>query len=681
MAEVDPERIIGCLSLVYPTFIQREIARLTAESIAVLESVVDPIGKLADQNIDALIADVTGLTEGDVFENLVQAGLGLLWQEKVRDDLRDSINGAFDDGSDNGTFLERAAAKGEKLLSNIHLFLALSAEAPYAIAQVVYSGVQPFIDQKRKNIECMQHHVIQLSNVLLALGLNPARVSEQLEALLEALRSELGLAQQDIRVVLNNMLKKRRKDAGNVVTDQLNFAVQGGFLQQRFNSARAHLINADAALSPTTTGTSILDLLTAVSRAGAGDEFTFDANRILGIYCAEALIGIIGSEFLAIQANTSAINAYLQSAKTITAQLSRVKESSKVNEFRIRALRRMDQTLSEILAELPAEQFPDVGNTNFLMLKWGSQVRSLIGQADKIVNADLTQQTKTSAFIESLKIQLGAAQAALDAIDVPPDIVDAIESLSTLGSQVKTLDLTAGRLLNRLKAAKDIDQRDGVTLELGAMLDNTVPLASAIVERLTVSLGTLDAIEGAIAAYLAVDIPATEDLRKVIDMLNLNGLDRMADHIRAGLVEDGFNLSLAGASYAGAVAACLVEAADSAPDQATKEQIERMLDDVLTANLNATIAASDILSGGRVQFISDITGKIEDLNRNTQFAKDIIARLVALGADTALALQQTQERLSGLDVALGRVTMSFGSEMEKGLRNLTTKGFGPPGCP
>jgi hypothetical protein len=331
----DLNQILGCLSQVYPKHVSEVLARLTAQSLALIDSVVDPLASIIDKNVGGMVADITTLTTGDITSNMVDAGIGFV-AEGVKKRIDDKLTATFLPsrvGTNKKTFLQEAEDRASKLYGHAMLFLSINQEAPYAIAQYLLRGVQSFVSQKTRNISCIQKNLIQLSNTVMILATNPMR-SRQLVA------DAILVTNTEVSAAYNDVLVTRAALQGG-----------GGFLTQRFASARTHLDNADKSLSPYNPGENIFAITEALARAALPESFSYDANRIAAASIAAALMDMVNIEFEAIRANTTVINAYLMGVTMLTANLSKVNQSSKVKEFRLRLLQQMESDLIQLISE------------------------------------------------------------------------------------------------------------------------------------------------------------------------------------------------------------------------------------------------------------------------------------------------------------------------------------------
>jgi hypothetical protein len=667
MADEKLTHIVGCLSEVYPLFVSQLIAEETAKAAAVLEAVTDPIGALLDKNVDALIADMTSLASGDPMANLVRAGLGLFWQEKGRDMLKDSLNDIFDANPSLRKDLAFAESAISKILSLCHLFISLSAEAPYAIAQLALRSMQPFLDQKQRNLGCLRKHIVLLNNALLAIGLDPLKVNDETATMVEDFLSELTDAQIDVRDV------------------QRSLQGVGGFLTNRFASARSHLDKADAIISPEDGGTSLFDVLVASTKAAAGVEFTTLASRRLAIMTAHIMSDLIDVEMAAVKANTRAINLIVAAVKAITSDLANVQQSAKVRDLRLRLLKRFDLELTSLIVQVTTavnenDDGVDSSKVGLLAIPWTAMVRSLRIQAMKIANADLSQASATGTRIDFLKEALLFAQVGLSP-DFPPDIIQGIENTEPLEAKIHILRSTAAVMFKHVEAVKDPARIATEQANIEAQLASLPPIVNATLARISDSQAATDIIGAAADEYIAVDIPITEDLSQITDIMSSLGMSRAVDLLRAGKIKDLMDINDASkASYAGVVLECLLQSARDAPDRDTADFIGDLASKVQVNYINKLVAASDFLSGSGIDFVNQIRFNIEEIQRTTATVRDIIARLKELGVDVAEAQAQINANLAGIDAAQAGNTINSGSALDIIKRQLTTAGFGPPGC-
>ncbi len=86
MASIDDVKTaFGCLSTVFPQFVAKELAALTDEIATSIQGFTDPLTALGDINVDSLVEDVAALSEGDIYDNLGAAAVGLVGQYAKRE--------------------------------------------------------------------------------------------------------------------------------------------------------------------------------------------------------------------------------------------------------------------------------------------------------------------------------------------------------------------------------------------------------------------------------------------------------------------------------------------------------------------------------------------------------------------------------------------------------------------
>jgi hypothetical protein len=89
MASIDDVKTaFGCLSTVFPQFVAKELAALTDEIATSIQGFTDPLTALGDINVDSLVEDVATLSEGDIYNNLGRAAVGLVGQYARREGRR-----------------------------------------------------------------------------------------------------------------------------------------------------------------------------------------------------------------------------------------------------------------------------------------------------------------------------------------------------------------------------------------------------------------------------------------------------------------------------------------------------------------------------------------------------------------------------------------------------------------
>lgn len=669
--------IVTCLATVYPTFVSNQLTKFAMMAQGIAQASTDPLGALASQNVNSLTATAGGLVGGDVISAVTSTGLGVLYNEVISKQLQLALQAVYTKYPAAKTFVEFAENSSESAIGLIHLFLSLNVEAPYAIAQIVLEGALPVIAQKRRVLHCVTEHVAQISNTMMALAVSPQQANLLVQQTLAKLQKELTSAQIDFRTCIAN-LQQATLAAQGLAPQQINYGTTGGFLVARFNSGAAHLKNADILLSPALPpGNNVLSYAVPLLENAIGGEFLTDANRQMSIILLGSLVGMMTNMMQALTSVTTLVNLYISAAQGLTSQLSALQTNAKLNALRLKLLQGIDTQLASLVSQVATQPPPTASAYSLLAIAWSAQIRALLTQAQKVVNANLSTAGVSAGDqqVIALQAKLNKILAQLNALNILPNILRGIDDLTTLQGQMRTFLAAANNLLDQVSSSGNDIQQAEITRSLSNLMKQVAPLGIAIQSRLNQSDQLCVELVPVINEYLAVDIPIKAQIQQILLILDKAGMGRASDLLRAGDLTNFMQVSYMTATYAGFAATCLMNDIANAPDQQTAQDLQDLLDDANSELLTSAVMSSDILNGGQSSFYASLQSQIAQANANAATAEAIIARM------TALAKQIGATIASGAaTAALSQAINSAGSDLDTALRSVTTLGLGFPGC-
>lgn len=666
--------IITCLSGTYPAFVSTQLTKLAKQALGIAQSGNDPLSTLMKTNVSQLTGTASSLVKGDVISTVATTGAAVLYNEVISQQLTVALNAVYAKYPAAKSFVEHAENGAESAIGLVHLFLSLSVEAPYAIAQIVLEGALPVVDQKQRIIGCISGLTAQVSNTMMTLAKNPAQAQLQIQITISKLQTELQAAQLDFRTCIANL----QRAIQGIAPTQINYGTTGGFLVQRFTSGQVHLQNADVLLSPALpVGNTVLGYAKPLLAAAAGDEFLTDASRQLALVVLGSLVGVMQNMMKSLNTTTILLNLYITNVQGLTDQLKSLQTNQKLNSLRLKLLQGIDAQLTYLISSVSQNSEPKASTYSLLAIGWSAAIRVLRTQTDKVINATLTDAgvSTDDQNLINLRLKLGKILTAMEKLTILPNIVSAIDDVATLQDQAGTFLSGANNLMYQLSSVSNPLQAAVVSHSLIALMGQVAPLGNAIQTRLEESGQTLVELVPLINEFLAVDIPVKAQIQQILLILDKAGMNRASDLLRAGRVADFMGTSFMSATYAGFAAQCLINDIANAPDSQTADDLQSLLDDANTELLSASVTASDVLNTGVSQYYSNIQTQIAAANLNAQTAEGIIARM------TTLAKQLGHEVAAAASTAsLSQVINSAGSDLDAALRAVTTAGLGFPGC-
>lgn len=669
--------LVTCLATAYPTFVSSELTKLAVQAQGIAQAATDPLGALASQNVNSLTATATGLAGGDVISTVAATGLGVLYNEVISQQLQAALQAVYTKYPAAKSFVEFAENSSESAIGLIHLFLSLNVEAPYAIAQIVLEGALPVIAQKQRILNCMIEHTAQISNTMMALAVSPQQANLLVQTTLAKIQKELTAAQIDFRTCIAN-LQQATLAAQGLAPQQINYGTTGGFLVARFNSGQAHLQNADILLSPALPpGNNVISHVVPILENAIGGEFLTEANRQMSLVLLGSLVGMMQSMMEALVNVTTLVNLYISAAQGLTSQLTSLQTNAKLNALRLKLLQGIDTQLASLISQVSTKPPPTASAYSLLAIAWSSEIRVLLTQAQKVVNANLSTAGVSAGDqqVIALQTQLNKILAKLNAINIPPSIIHAVDDLTVLQGQMKTFLASANNLLDQVSSSGNDIQQAQISRSLSNLMKQVAPLGIAVQGRLNQSVQLCIELVPIINEYLAVNIPIKSQIQQILLILDKAGMGRASDLLRAGDLTNFMQVSYMTSTYAGFAATCLMSDIANAPDQQTAQDLQDLLDDANSALLTSAVMSSDILNGGQSSFYSALQSQIAQVNANAATAEAIIARMTALAKQVGVAIT------SGAAAAtLSQAINSAGSELDSALRAVTTAGLGFPGC-
>jgi hypothetical protein len=636
---------IGCLSVIYPEFVAKELATLTDGIASAIQGFTDPLAAVADLNVDSLVDDVATLSKGDVFDNLGQAAVGLASQY-ARREAEEMLTAMAAEYASPTKRVQEIRNISNGIISGAYTVISLYSDMPYAAAQKICETIILLDDLKVKNLRCLKKHITQLTNSVLVLVENATEYKDN--------------------TLENLALAKEQVDAANTILASTQNIVDGElvFDQAAFDRSREALIVANRYLTPDKDGTSILDAVDILTSGSVEAGQVNRANQALVHLAIPSLINLIQVEMSAVTAQVEVINFYVTRLAELIGSYRASGSSSRVKTERARAVAAIQKKLSSISAEIDlAVQRGSISNASFKMLDWSSKVKTLIATMNKVKALSL-QEGSIEGPDKAFALENALQKVLNDMADINVgSTTGGIEDTTVFSSQVLSLTKYAKRIVE--------------DIELGEIAPNTLATFHLLAaETAGVQLGRCDESvsvalrqRGICEEFAAIELGTKEKFDSLLSSMKQVGLDRGVDMLSSGQFEEFLSADLDTLSYLGAGIKCLTDALTEIDDFQTRKQITDIRDGMVAKKSNEDLALADSADQGRSRFISRLQKDMASIQKNAKTVESIVTTLKELQKSLGGAFDESFGSLSldAFSANLDHLSVGAGGRLSDGL--------------
>lgn len=622
---------IGCLSAVFPQYVAKELAALTDQIATSIQGFTDPLAAIGDLQVDKLIDDVGLTSAGDIFGNMagVAAGLGTQY---VKREITDYVNSMSIEAPSVTKRVQAIRNLSGQIGSSVGLMMSLFSDLPYAAAQRMCQTVVDAGTTKVENLTCLNKHIIQLVNAILALVKNGATYKETTVTKLTQVSAYLTTA--------NKLLGQSQRLTNETVV----------FDTKVYGRARAALLNADGLIAPPKEASTIMDLPAMMDFGSVPTGGVTPSDEQLTRLILPSLMSLIEQEVSAVVTQVQVINFFVTQISAVVINYRAGGSTTQVKAQRARVIKRMRQTLTELIARVDlAVTRGLVGSSLGEMLAWSSRIKSILVTMESVKDLELREGStltteKAAELAEAYRILVQDLRAITNAV-----ATEGIENPLTMRDQVFALTKGGRRLLQDIENGR-IDENHLATFHRLA-LNVATSQASKIQQSTTVAVLQAQAC----APFLDLDIGVGERFDDLTDSMRQLGMDRGVDLLNAGAFADFLDTDLQMLSYVGTAIECLRHGIEGTEDAQTRQQLGRMRDDLIGKRSNLEIAAADSADQGRSRFIDKAKARMADLQKNAKLVETIVNDFRQLLSAAGENLDQSLEGLSQFSALLGNL--------------------------
>lgn len=646
---------IGCLGRTFPQFVQREIGRLTDEFVGSVKSFTNPLAKVGDLSLQALIAEVAALGQNDIMGDVAQVA-GIV-DQLAGIELSAMAPGA---AAPTGNRVQDVLGLGASLGGRALVVAALVPETPFIIAQRIAETLVQLCALKLDNLGCLAKHIVQLANVMTVLGQMRGVVAG-------GLLVDLATAERSLAIATEEFVNSRRSVNGALAFDG-----------NAFDRGRAALEVAVAALMPKVDigHQSILGVASAPS-AGAPlpAPFLTPANARLGLAVVSKLVYLIQEEVQAVRAQNDSITFYLLQLRAVVTNYRSTPAGQSVLALRLQAITTLVGRVQEIENELTAARLQDPTRASVPeLLGWSVALRSVQALANRIRADELVEGAVDEAVDAALKLTYGGLLRALDGID-SMHVQKGVEDVTDLAAMCLGICTQAELLVGRLSdpAVDDSDLRTFQVL--------VAETAVKVDGRFGESAKATAEVAAACGPMVALSIVARASVDELLGAMAALGLDRGRDLLATGQFAELFGASVDDLSYLGSAISCLTGVLPGIDDAGLRRQVAAIREELLGRRINSLLSAADNVDFSGLRRTAAIKDEIAALQQNAQTVSSIVESLKGLATSLSLDVAGI-DPLDHTELAadLGHLTVSAGGRLATAVVELSRPSAGVPVC-
>ena len=637
---MDPVKLgitVGTLGTVFPTYVQKEIARLVDQFTAAALAIPNPLAKAGDISLKDMMSSVLG---GDAMGQLSHVAGGLE-AGLVGDVLGTMTPGAMSPAS--GSRPQDVTSLAGSVTGNAMLTLSMVPESPYIVLQMICETLSNLLDLKIKNLISLKGHLVQLSNVITVL------CSTHRDRLVN------GVYDVDLQSVLAHLNAANGWYAKS--TQVLNGASK--FDATAFGKGRDEVDAALKVLSPAldsaVPGFLAEQALLALGGAPAALAMNIADGKV-GLMVISQLSRTVQTEVNAVSNQNEAILYHTERLFSTIASYRTSAATKKLRDLRIQTTTSIVEKLQDVILRITAAQRRRrTRQMSQDLVTWAATLKAIVALSEKL---------KAEAWLEGSSLGLDEAVRMDLVFKAMFSGIEAIVSYHIEKGRENVTDLVAQALGVATQGKTILDQLD----DLQGVSESDLKTMSVLVAQSTSALGgrIQESIDGAMkfkAALLpglALSILTRPRLESLMDGMAILGLDRGRDMLAVGDFVGFMNLDISGMSYIGTAIAALADALAGIDDVGLRRQISLIRDNLIGKQTNQMLSAADTMEFGGVRRAFAIKGDISSLQKSAEtvqqilnYMKGLLDQLGAVAGSVAGGFTQMSPDVSHLSVGAG----------------------------
>ena len=645
----DVETAIGCLSTVYPEFVSKELATLTDSVLSAIQGFTDPLAALGDIQVDSLVGDVKTISEGDIFDNLGEAAIGLTSQY-VKREAEDMLADIATEHASPTKRVQEIRNLSNAIVSGAYTSMALFTDMPYAVAQKMCETIIGLDTLKITNLQCLRKHIVQLTNSVLVLVENATEYKDNTI-------TDLRIAKEQISVAHTELGKSQVLRDGKTIFDQ-----------KAFERAQEAMVNAKRLLTPDKNGTSILDVADILTSGSVEAGHINRENQALVHIAIPSLVNLIQVEISAVVSQIEVINFYVTRLAELIGSYRSAGSSSRIQTERSRAINSMSKKLVTLCSQMElAVDRGDITAASIEMLSWSSKVKAIISTMDKV---------------NVLTLQEGSVEGPDKAFELENALAKLLDELASINNETTTGGIEDPTLFrDQVLALTKYATRIVEDISLGEVSANTLATFHLLAaETAGVQISRCDESVSVAAQqildcreFAEIDIGSREKFDDLLNSMRQVGLDRAVDMLGSGQFTEFLESDLDSLSYVGASINCLTDALGGIDDTQTRKQITDIRDDMVARKANEDLATADSADQGRSRFLSKVQKDIASIQKNAKTVESIVG---ALDEIRIKLLDAGQESIGTLSLStfkanLDHLQVGAGGRLAEGLEEFS----------
>jgi len=667
---------IACLGATFPTFVSREITKLTEQFVTAVKSFQNPFAKSGDLSVAGLLSEVASLAQGTAAGDTTQASQGMV-DQFASGELSAMTPGVLPPPS--GNRIQDVLGLEQGIAGNAMMTMSLIPETPFIVAQRMCETLLQVVDIKLENLNCLRRHIIQISNTLLVLMHTRDAAITNMDIDLDAVSSYLAIANAEFT-------KSRRSTSAGISFDT-----------KAFERGRAALDSALRALSPVLPGghQSILAIENVLEAQGIlPPVMTTAANARISMMVVPQLSNIIVAEIEAVKQQTSVINYYIQHLRDVVNNYSSSPAAQKVIAIRLQTVDTLLARLTRLKTDVDGARanqrhYNDLrtgqaiaqtnDRTNVIaaqMIPWSSALLSAQALAAKIQASQFVAGSLDAATDKAMKATYGELTKAFDEIN-SDHVVKGIEDVTDLAAKCTGIAKQAKILMSRMD---DLSSTDADLKTFQVIVSGTAIQMNGI---LGTSIETCIAIKAAVQPMILLSILARPSIDNMIDALNSMGLDRAKDTLSVGLFADFMGMPIAEMSYLGAAIKCMTGAANVIDDAFIRRKLTSIRDDLVAKLTNLKLFSMNAIEFGGLRKSHEIRSAIAAIQKDAETVKGIVKFLTdeakKLGAVVSTVAIDAAS-LGAMAASTDHLAIGAGGRFASDIIDVSRPSAGVPAC-
>lgn len=649
---------VGCLSTVMPRYLAKELSGIVDRIASSIKAVVDPLAKVGEISVqtitDALDDAASGTTWTALANGVVASGA-----LQVTRGVQDALDNIAQEYASPSSKAQRILNMRGKISAAGMLIMSFYNEVPFVAAQRACEFVSGLAELKKKNLQCLEHQIRQLNNIILVLIEQPTLIQTTFKVDLQS--ASAALAQATIELG-----KSRRTVAGNSVFDG-----------KAFDRAYDQMVVVDGILTPAIGTSTILGEGNVLTTTTLDPSYITKENGMLALLSAPVLVRQIEATVSAIQTQTDVINQYIGGIVSVLEAYQRSAVATRTADLRLR-------TVVELLSRVKALkesidfgiQYGGSAASTERIVEWAAETKVIIGVMDSAKYVYEPGSAETPESAAALRASYDKLVADLQAIN-SEFTVAGIEDVTQLVSKAIGLTKYARRIISQIEYGR-VPQDDLRNFQVLAAQTTT-----AQITRIQVSVNICDSIKAAVDDFASpsVEISFRPRFDSLVDAMRQTGADRAADLLSSGKFDDFMNAELDELSYIGVAVKCLGETIDSVDDSRSRRQLESIRSRMISAQSSQLLGAADIVDLGRLRGLGSLTKQLSSVQTETTVIKNILEQVKAQAKAIGVNLAEAEQALEAMATDSGHMLVGAGGRLSERLEEYSeTPGQGVPLC-